>query len=131
MTADQILAWGPELAKFLEEFTDCFVRSEPRGHLADYVRSQLSDLPHKCVEPIADLAGIKPRTLQEFLNTDQWHHAKLRDHVQRIIARDHADPQGIGIIDDSGHPKQGCKTVGGSRCSTFDQKFARSWRSRG
>ena len=26
MTADQILALGPELAKFLEEFADCFVR---------------------------------------------------------------------------------------------------------
>ena len=115
MTADQILALGPELAKFLEEFADCFVRSEPRGHLADYVRGQLSDLPHKCVEPIADFAGIKPRTLQEFLNTDQWHHAKLRGHVQRIIARDHADPQAIGIIDDSGHPKKGCKTACVSR----------------
>ena len=35
----------------------------------------------------------------------------LRDRVQIIVARDHADPQAIGILDDSGHPKSGDKTA--------------------
>ena len=54
MTPDQILSLGPQLADFLDEFDDCFKRSEPRGHLASYVRGQLSDLPRKSVQPIAD-----------------------------------------------------------------------------
>src|SRR4051794_16265874 len=34
MTPEQILSLGAQLADFLDEFADCFSRSEPRGHLA-------------------------------------------------------------------------------------------------
>ena len=40
-----------------------------------------------------------------------WSHACLRNRVQQVVARDHADPQAIGILDDSGHPKSGDKTA--------------------
>jgi SRSO17 transposase len=112
MTADQILSLGPALADYLAEFDDCFGRCEPSQHLNHYVRGQLSNLPRKSVEPIALLNNLAPRTLQEFLSSDVWDHAKLRDHVQQIVARDHADLQAIGVIDDSGHPKKGNKTAG-------------------
>jgi len=111
MTADQILSLAPELADFLDEFHDCFARSEPRGHLASYVRGQLSDLPRKSVEPIAEFTDTPARTLQEFLDWSPWSYAGVRDRVQQIVVRDHADPQAIGIIDDSGHPKSGNKTA--------------------
>jgi SRSO17 transposase len=112
MTTDQILSLGPELAEFLGEFADCFGRCEPRAHLSHYVRGQLSGLQRKSVEPIAIFNNVAPRTLQEFLNTDVWDHARARDRVQQIVARDHEDPKAIGIIDDSGHPKSGKKTPG-------------------
>jgi len=112
MTVDQILALGPKLARFLEQFADCFGRPEPRQHLCHYVRGQLSDLPRKSVEPIALFNDVAPRTLQEFLGSDEWDHDRLRDRLQQIVARDHADPKAIGIIDDSGHPKKGRKSAG-------------------
>src|SRR6266849_2177089 len=111
MTPEQILSLAPQLADFLDEFSDCFSRSEPRGHLASYIRGQLSDLPRKSVQPIADFTGTPRRTLQEFLSWSEWDHSHMRDQVQRIVARDHADVQAIGIIDDSGHPKSGNKTA--------------------
>ncbi len=111
MTTDQILSLGPQLADFLGEFDDCFTRSEPRGHLASYVKGQLSDLKRKSVQPIADFNGTPRRTLQEFLAWSPWDPGLLRDCVQHLIVRDHADPQAIGIIDDSGHPKSGKKTA--------------------
>jgi SRSO17 transposase len=111
MTPAQILSLAAPLADFLEEFADCFGRAEPRGHLANYIRGQLSDLPRKSVEPIADFTGTPRRTLQEFLSWSEWDHVALRGRVQGIVARDHADPQAIGIIDDSGHPKSGTKTA--------------------
>jgi SRSO17 transposase len=111
MTTDQILSLGPQLADFLGEFDGCFARSEPRGHLASYVRGQLSDLKRKSVQPIADFNGTPRRTLQEFLDWSPWDHGQLIDHVQHIVVRDHADSQAIGIIDDSGHPKSGNKTA--------------------
>lgn len=111
MTADQVLSLGPQLADFLGEFDDCFSRSEPRGHLASYVKGQLSDLPRKSVQPIADFTDTPRRTLQEFLDWSPWDRGLLRDRVQQLVVRDRADPQAIGIIDDSGHPKSGNKTA--------------------
>ena len=61
--------------------------------MANYVRGQLSELPRKSIEPIALAAGLRPRTLQEFLRTDVWDHARMRDRVQQIDVRDHDEPQ--------------------------------------
>jgi SRSO17 transposase len=115
MTADQIMSLGPELACFLGAFADCFRRTEPRRKLETYVRGQLGELPRKSVEPMALAAGMKPRTLQEFLASDEWDEDRLVAQVQHIVARDHADPQAIGIIDESGHPKKGTETAGVTR----------------
>ncbi len=115
MTEQQILSLGGELATFLSEFADCFGRSEPREKLETYVRGQLSELPRKSVEPMALQAGMRPRTLQEFLATDEWDEERLCAHVQRLIVCDHADNQAIGVIDESGHPKKGDQTASVSR----------------
>ena len=115
MTIDQMISLGPELASFLREFADCFGRSEPRGKLETYVRGQLGQLPRKSVEPIALAAGMKPRTLQEFLASDEWDEDRLARHVRRLVVRDHGDDQAIGVLDESGHPKKGRHTAGVSR----------------
>jgi SRSO17 transposase len=115
MTVDEMADLGGELAVYLDEFRDCFGRSEPRGKLATYVRGQLGELPRKSVEPIALAAGMKPRTLQEFLASDDWDEARLQTHTYRLVVRDHGDDQLIGVIDESGHPKKGAETAGVSR----------------
>ena len=111
MIVQQIRALAPRLLTFLGEFADCFRSPETRGHLGQYVQGQLSNLLRKSVEPMAQLVGVPPRTLQEFLSFSKWDHDRLRDTVQRIVARDHAEPQAIGIVDESGHPKKGNKTA--------------------
>src|SRR5258708_9629859 len=110
MTAEQILSLAPELADFLDEFHDCFSRSEPRNHLANYIRGQLSDLPRKSVEPIADFTNTPRRTLQEFLSWSPWSHVRLRDRAQQVVPRHHADSQAIAVIACSGHPMCPAKT---------------------
>src|SRR6185437_12166798 len=110
MIVQQIRALTSRLSEFLDEFSDCFVSPDTRRHLKEYVQGQLSNLPRKSVEPIAHLMDVPPRTLQEFLSFSHWDHDRLRDTVQRIVARDHAEPQAVGIIDESGHPKKGNKT---------------------
>ena len=109
MTSEQIRSLGPALDEFLVEFDDCFLTGETRGHLREYVKGQLSDLPRKSVEPMAELAEVPARTLQEFLSLSDWDHGLARDQVQRIVARDHCDANAIGIVDESGHPKKGTK----------------------
>jgi SRSO17 transposase len=111
MTAAQILSLGPALAAFLDEFSDCFKTSKTRAHLQHYIKGQLSDLPRKSVEPMAFLAGVPPRTLQEFLSLSDWDHGLMRTRAQQIVVRDHADPNAIAIVDGSGHAKKGQKTA--------------------
>lgn len=112
MEANEIAGMGRELTRFLREFHDCFGRSEPREHLEQYIRGQVSKLQRKSVEPIALETGAPPRTLQRFLESVKWDEVRMRDRLQQMVARDHADPQAIGTIDESGHPKKGRHTAG-------------------
>ena len=115
MEVQQIKGLGRELKKFLDEFADCFARSEPREHLCTYVQGQLSDLPRKSIEPMALAAGVTPRTLQNFVAQLLWDGPRLRDRVQWIVAREYTHPQAIGVVDESGNPKKGQHTAGVQR----------------
>jgi SRSO17 transposase len=115
MDARQIRKLKPMLAKYLGEFDDCFSRSEPAENLRVYVSGQLSDLPRKSIEPMADRAGVPPRTLQQFLSLAAWDEQLMADRLAEIVARDHAHPMSIGIFDETGDPKKGNKTPGVKR----------------
>ena len=111
MDAQIILRIKPALTEYLHEFDDCFGRRQTRGHLATYVQGQLSDLRRKSVEPMADAAGMAPRTLQEFLSLSRWDEPMARIRVQRRVARRHAHDQSVGIIDETSFAKKGAKTA--------------------
>jgi SRSO17 transposase len=115
MDADQIRSLKPKLTRFLAQFDDCFSRSDTRGHLPVYVEGQLSDLPRKNCEPIADARGIPPRTLQQFLSLLDWDHARMKTKLQALVACEHSSSRAIGIIDETGCAKKGEKTPGVQR----------------
>jgi SRSO17 transposase len=121
MTADQVSALGPAFTRFLAYFRPCFLTRPTFQHFQTYARGLISDLPRKSVEPIALARGCAVRTLQEFLTHHRWDPTKMRDEVQRRIAREHLpapgqtppDPLGvIGRIDETAAPKKGDKTPG-------------------
>ena len=111
MDADTILKIKPSLKQYLHEFDGCFGRVTARRHLDTYVLGQLGDLPRKSVEPIADAAGTAPRTLQEFLSLFRWDEAAMRDRLQQRVARRHAHPHTVGILDETSFVKKGRKTA--------------------
>lgn len=104
-----------ELDDYLAIYDGCFSRCEGRAHLRHYVAGQLSDLPRKSVEPMADRAGVPPRTLQDFLATHRWDQALGWQILQRQVAAEHADEQAVGTIDETSFQKCGRKTVGVQR----------------
>jgi SRSO17 transposase len=55
------------------------------------------------------------RTLQEFLAFFTWDDQRARDLLQRRVAEHQAHSGGIGVIDASGHAKQGRQTPGVAR----------------
>jgi SRSO17 transposase len=115
LSLKQISGLGRKLNSFLELFDGCFGRREPRELLRTYVCGQLSDEQRKNCEAMALRMGAAPRTLQRFLESVKWDEARMRDTCQAIVARDHAHPEAIGIIDESGTTKSGRETVGAAR----------------
>jgi len=115
MTLKQIASLGKKLAAFLSLFADCFGRCDARELLRVYVKGLLSDEHRKTAEAIALRFKKAPRTLQRFLESIKWDEEKLRDRCQEIVARDHAHPEAIGVVDESGVAKSGTETVGVGR----------------
>ncbi len=115
MDAEQLRKMKPMLDRYLNEYRDCFGRSEPADNLDVYVTGQLSDLVRKSIEPMADRAGVPPRTLQQFLSRAAWDDELMVSRLEQIVARDHGHPHSIGVLDETGHPKQGRETPGVKR----------------
>jgi SRSO17 transposase len=115
MEAKQLKELKPMLNTYLREYDNCFGRIEPVELLAAYVNGQLSDLPRKSIEPMADAAGLPPRNLQQFLSLHKWDELRMRDTLQHHIACHHPHPCSIGIFDETGHEKKGDKTPGVQR----------------
>lgn len=115
MDSDTLRRLDDSLDAYLSEFGECF-RSQPsREHLGTYVRGQLGPLQRKCIEPIALEGGVRPRTLQQFIGAHRWDQDRMRTRVREIVARDHSDPNAIGIIDETSFAKKGSKTTGVQR----------------
>lgn len=115
MSLEHIAALGRKLSSFLALFSDGFNRRDARELLRVYVKGQLSNLHRKTAEAIALQFKTAPRTLQRFLESVKWDEEKLRDRCQQIVAQDHADPEAIGCVDESGTAKSGKATVGVAR----------------
>jgi SRSO17 transposase len=120
MTKDQVQAFGPAFAAFLQPFERFFDTLKTVRHFRTYTRGLLSDLPRKTAEPIAKQSGTPPRNLQQFLKACLWDHAGLTDAVQRTlraaVADLPADPVGtVAILDETSAVKKGDKTPGVQR----------------
>ncbi len=104
-----------ELDLFAQDFEECIKTRPSREHFARYLAGQLSSLPRKNAESIAELAGIPPRTMQQFLATYRWDEEAMIDCLQARIAERHAHPEAIGLIDETSFPKKGGRTPGVKR----------------
>jgi SRSO17 transposase len=112
MTTEQIASLQTELAAFLERFRPYFKRRKTFSYLQKYLLGLMADLKRKSIEPIALAAGVPVRTLQEFLSFFAWDHQRLDDELQRTVADSYGSPRALGVLDASGHAKQGDKTPG-------------------
>lgn len=104
-----------ELDAFTRQF-DAYIKTRPsREHMRTYLNGQLGPLKGKSIEPIALEAGVPPRSLQEFLSIHRWEEDAVARHLREIVMRDHADPNAIGVIDETSFAKKGDKTAGVQR----------------
>ncbi len=115
MSLQDIASLGKLLAQFLALFCDCFETVKGRRLLVVYVKGLLSSLQRKNAEAIALDQNVAPRTLQRFLESIKWDQDKLIGKCQQLVAAEFADPEAIGVIDETGTAKSGKSTVGVGR----------------
>ncbi len=114
MNAEQLASLQPALSAWVQSFRPCFKRAVTFGYFQSYLLGLMADLRRKSVEPIALACGIAVRTLQEFLSMFAWDHERLERMLLHRVA-DRCPAGGIGVVDATGHPKQGDKTPGVQR----------------
>jgi len=115
MSIKDIRKLGKLLAQFLMLFADCFARPAGRALMAVYVKGLMSDVGRKNVEAIALDQKVAPRTLQRLLESIAWDEQAVRDRCQQLIAKEHAHPEAIGTVDETGMAKSGKHTCGVKR----------------
>lgn len=112
------------LEKFARRYAACFWRSEQGEHARTYLEGLHSDLPRKSVEPIATDHSQPRRGLQRFIGAGKWDDEPVRRQLQREVAEEFSDPQGILILDPSAFAKKGTESVGVKRqwCGRLGKK---------
>jgi SRSO17 transposase len=105
-----------ELKGFHEQFHDCFLRSESRGHFLNYMSGQFSDLDRKSIEPIAlALKDCNVRSMQRFVSDAPWDDDKIGNKYRTLVNEDLGRPDGALIFDESSFVKKGDDSIGVAR----------------
>jgi SRSO17 transposase len=99
----------------LGRFRSCFRKEQTFKHWERYLLGLMADLKRKSIEPIALAAGVAVRTLQEFLAFFDWDDERVNRLLQQLVMDEHACEGAIGVLDGSGHAKQGDQTPGVQR----------------
>ncbi len=115
MNYEQLASLEPALAKFLEKIRHCFKRDKTFSYMQDYILGLMADLKRKSIEPMALACGVAVRTLQEFLAFFSWDHRLVEKVLIREVVERQYGKRSIGILDGSGHTKQGKETPGVQR----------------
>jgi SRSO17 transposase len=115
MNYEQLASLEPAMAKFLDTIRHCFKRDKTFIYLQRYILGLMADLKRKSIEPIALSSGVAVRTLQEFLAFMSWDHQLVEKTLIRQVVERQYGKRCIGVLDGSGHTKQGKETPGVQR----------------
>jgi SRSO17 transposase len=103
------------LTDFLGPYFPLFGRRENHEHARMYVEGRLRRVERRTLEPIANEHGVHRRPLQYFVGAGLWEDEPVRDELCEQIARELGTRDGVLIVDASGFPKKGDKSVGVQR----------------
>jgi len=105
------------LAAFHAQFAPLFGRKEAQRRSEQYVRGLLvQQTDRRNAENVAEtIEGATPRALQRLLTEAPWPTEPVIDRLQAYLGARLNTPEGIFVLDESGFPKQGKKSVGVTR----------------
>jgi len=99
---------------FHREFSPLFGRREAQTHSEQYVRGLLvQQTDRRNAENLAEAVdGVSARALQRFVSDAPWEPGPVLERLQRFVSDRLNSPQGVWVVDESGFPKAGQKSVG-------------------
>jgi SRSO17 transposase len=116
MTEEELEQWQNEFEAFHARFADLFERSESREQARKYLRGLLTEAERKNSWQVAEAVGDRiPDRMQRLLYRVPWDADAARDRLQEFVIETFGDPEGIGVVDETGFLKKGKKSVGVAR----------------
>jgi SRSO17 transposase len=108
---------------FHAHFAPLFGRKEAQRRSEQYMRGLLvQQTDRRNAENVAEtIPGATPRSLQRLLTEAPWSPEPVIDRLQAYVGARLNQPKGVFVLDESGFPKQGKKSVGVARqyCGTL------------
>src|SRR2546430_7107311 len=116
MTEEELEQWQEEFEAFHARFADLFERSESREQARKYLRGLLTEAERKNSWQVAEAVGDRiPDRMQRLLYRVPWDADAARDRLQQFVIETFGDPEGIGVVDETGFLKKGTRSVGVAR----------------
>ncbi len=116
MTIEELEQWQDEFDAFHARFADLFERSESREQARKYLRGLLAQAERKNSWQVAEAVGDRiPDRMQRLLYRVPWDADAARDRLQQFVIETFADPEGIGVVDETSFVKKGTHSVGVAR----------------
>ena len=109
-------------AQFHAFFAPTFGRKQWRERSQEYLHALLVQAQErKNAENLAETVSASPRVLQRFLTEAGWDDEAVVQQLHRYLGLRLDDPEAVFVVDESGFPKQGKKSVGVARqyCGTL------------
>jgi SRSO17 transposase len=106
-----------QLADFHRRFAPLFGRPEARQRSEQYLRGLVvQQTDRRNAENLAEaIPGATPRALQRFLTEAPWDAAAVVAELQAYLAERLTAPDAVFVLDETGFPKQGTRSVGVAR----------------
>jgi SRSO17 transposase len=116
MTKEALEQWQDDFEAFHARFADLFERSESREQARKYLRGLLTEAERKNSWQVAEAVGDRiPDRMQRLLYRVPWNADAARDRLQEFVIETFGDPEGIGVVDETGFLKKGKRSVGVAR----------------
>ena len=116
MDLQELNEWTADFEAFHSRFASFFGRREAREQAVKYLHGLLSPVERKNGWQLAEAVGDKrPDATQRLLYSTKWDADAVRDEHQRFVNEQFGDPNGIGVVDETGFLKKGTKSAGVQR----------------
>lgn len=116
LTAADVRTWGEQLNCVSDRIGYRFGRPEIRQRAHVYLQALLSNIPRKNGWQLAEQVGdTSPRNIQHFIGRSKWDADQVRDDLQRYVADNLGQDDGVLVIDETGFLKKGIQSAGVAR----------------